>query len=137
MQIIGCSIALGGDDGQIVVREAHNPVSYPELLILKSLHGDENVRDVVMLGEDDRDLDGERQRLLGIYGLAAVTTTFPVQHMPLPEGDPRLAKKAAAAAAAAAKAAKEDPFDGGGSAPPAAGARGSLADALTGGNKKG
>lgn len=95
MQLLSCHIAVAGDDQNIVVREFDTAVTYPELLILKSLHGAENVRHVADAGDVERDNDDERNRLREIYGGEIVKQVFPGDHTPLPEVDRRMRKQTA------------------------------------------
>ena len=90
MQLLSCSIALGGDDHTIVVREYDTAITFPELLVLKALHGGENIRNIKDAGEVERDSDEERQRLLALYGGEVMRQVFPVEHQPLPEHDARM-----------------------------------------------
>jgi hypothetical protein len=77
MQLLSCHIAIAGDDNSIVVRDIDNPVTYPEMLVLKALHGGEHVRHVEDVGEVERDNETERARLNEIYGLDIVRQCFP------------------------------------------------------------
>lgn len=94
MQTLSCAIAVAGDDHSIVRREYDTAVTFPELLILKALHGPENVRDIADAGDVSRDPDDERQRLRSLYGHAIVMQVFPGEHTPLPEYDQRMRRKA-------------------------------------------
>lgn len=97
MQLLSCEIVLGGDDKNTVVRGPSAPVTYPEMLVIAAIHGKEHVRDIRYVGEDDRENAEERDRLARIYGEQVVARVFPGDHVPLPEGDPRLVKRAAKA----------------------------------------
>lgn len=92
MQMLSCHVCVGGDDDNIVVKDHDGAVTFPELLILKALHGDESVRNIVDKGDVERESDEERQRLVGLYGAEIVKQVFPVQHQELPELDRRLRK---------------------------------------------
>lgn len=89
MQLLSCHIAIAGDDNSIVVRDIDNPVTYPEMLVLKVLHGAEHVRHVEAIGEIERDSDEERSRLNELYGVSVVSQTFP-GITSLPEHDPKV-----------------------------------------------
>lgn len=106
-QLLSCLISIGGDDKTIVSRDATDPIPFCELLVLKHLHGRDSVRDIRVVGEDERDPMDERHRLTSIYG-AAVAAALGGEHVPLPTEDPGLAQRAAKAAAEAAKRAAED-----------------------------
>jgi hypothetical protein len=77
MQLLSCHIAIAGDDNSIIVRDTDNPVTYPEMLVLKALHGGEHVRHIEDIGEVERDNEEERARLNEIYGLDIVRQCFP------------------------------------------------------------
>jgi len=100
MQMLSCAIAVGGDDHSIVRREYDTAVTFPELLILKALHGPENVRDIADAGDVARDPDDERERLRSLYGNAIVMQVFPGEHTALPEHDQRMRRKQQAEAKA-------------------------------------
>jgi len=95
MQLLSCSIALGGDDHSVVFREYDTAITFPELLVLKALHGGENIRNIKDAGEVERDSDEERQRLLALYGIEVMKQVFPVEHQPLPEHDARMKRERA------------------------------------------
>lgn len=90
MQLLSCYVAVAGDDQNIVVREYDTAVTYPELLVLKALHGGENVRRVADAGDVERDPHDERERLSSLYGKQIVDHVFPGEHTALPEVDRRL-----------------------------------------------
>ena len=96
MQLMKCHIAVGGDDLNVVVRDHDTAVTYPELLVIKALHGGENVREIEDAGDVDRDPAEERERLSMIYGREIVRQVFPGDHSPLPVQDMRRNKKAQA-----------------------------------------
>jgi hypothetical protein len=112
MQMLSCAIAVGGDDHSIVRREYDTAVTFPELLILKALHGSESVRDIADAGDVSRDPADERERLRSLYGNAIVMQVFPGEHTALPEFDQRMRRKQQAEAKAAeepAEAPAEEP----------------------------
>ena len=92
MQLLSCRVAVAGDDLNVVVREHDTAVTYPELLVLKALHGSESVRDIEDAGDVDRDPTEERERLVMIYGREVVRQVFPGDHQPLPAQDVRRRK---------------------------------------------
>ena len=49
MDWVSVKVALGGDAGNVMVRE-ENPVSWPEVKILQNLHGEANVYDAALSG---------------------------------------------------------------------------------------
>lgn len=95
MQLLSCQVSVAGDDDCIVVKDHDTAVTFPELLVLKALHGEESVRNVAEVGDIERDPEEERQRLQGIYGAEIVRQVFPVMHQALPEADQRMRRAAA------------------------------------------
>lgn len=93
MQLLSCHIAVAGDDANVIVRDHDTAVTYPELLIIKALHGSENVRHVKDAGDVERDSEEERDRLRELYGELIVKQVFPgAEHQGLPEQDNRMRK---------------------------------------------
>lgn len=76
-QLLSALVSLAGDKNNVVSRGADNPITYPELFILRTVHGgDDNVYDLVEIGEtDDRPAAVEKDRLRRIYG-AVVDQVF-------------------------------------------------------------
>jgi hypothetical protein len=76
--IVTCKVQLGGDPGSIVVRGESRPVPYPEIPILRHLHGDTNVFDVEVCGLVPRSAGSvEKNRMATIYGREAVEHVYP------------------------------------------------------------
>lgn len=90
MQLLSCRIAVAGDDLNVVVREYDTAVTYPELLVIKALHGSESVRDIEDAGDVDRSPEEERDRLKSIYGQEIVKQVFPGEYQPVPTQDTRM-----------------------------------------------
>lgn len=88
-QMLECLVALAGDEGNIVHRSTDNPVTYPEMLLLQYIHGDDAVSDVFALGEEERDNQNELERLRTTYKAAAVKDVFPGANPRLPTNDSR------------------------------------------------
>ena len=68
MHFCTAKIALGGDDRNIMTRDRFSPVSWPELDILRFLHGEQSISEVspfVRVNQNGRE---ERARLALIYG---------------------------------------------------------------------
>jgi len=118
-QLLGATVHLGGDRDTTVVRGLDNPVTFPEVLVLRAIHGGEaNVHSLMEVGEVDRDHAAERQRLRERYGAQLVGQVFPGSLAHLPERDETVismkdemdAQKAADEKRAAARARRdEDP----------------------------
>jgi hypothetical protein len=68
MHFCKASIAIGGDSRNIMTRDEFNPVSWPEFDILRLLHGDDAVADVVPFVRVSQTGRDERARLALIYG---------------------------------------------------------------------
>ena len=76
--IVTCKIQVGGDPGTIVVRGKSRPVPYPEIPILKHLHGETNVFDIEVCDLIRRDAGSiEKNRMATIYGQEAVEHVYP------------------------------------------------------------
>lgn len=77
MHMVGCHIELGGDKHTIVVRDAHNPVSWPEVAVLQHLHGEDSVHTFEVVDAVDKPRPSEeKKRLVAKYG-AEVHDVFP------------------------------------------------------------
>jgi hypothetical protein len=68
MHFCTAAIAVGGDTRNVMVRDQFNPISWPELDILRLLHGDESITDVVPFMRVNQQGRDERTRLANIYG---------------------------------------------------------------------
>ena len=77
MDICTAYIALGGDNGSIVVRDRFNPLTWPEIGLLQFLHGETSVFNVKVIGEISRHRNSEKERLAGIYGEIPVGMVYP------------------------------------------------------------
>ena len=60
-----------------VIRDAFNPVSYPEVEILRHIHGDDAVLDVKPIAEVEQSVKEEKERLQLKYGGSVVEDVFP------------------------------------------------------------
>jgi len=75
--LCACKVQVGGDPGTVVAREAHNPVAWPEVAILQSIHGEDSVYDIKPIGLLARSTPMiEKQRLASIYGFEAVDAVY-------------------------------------------------------------
>jgi len=77
MHFVSCKVRLAGNMGMEVVRDAFNPVSYPEVEILRYIHGDDAVLDVKVIGEAEQSARDEKERLSLKYGTSVVETVYP------------------------------------------------------------
>lgn len=82
--VLICDVQLAGDMRNTVHRGVDNPVTYPELLVLKNLHGPENVLNARVVATIERTEESERKRLELIYGAAKIAELFPGAMAPLP-----------------------------------------------------
>jgi hypothetical protein len=83
-QLLACHIALAGDPRSVVPRGKDAPVTYPELAVLQSIHGQDAVTDVYEIGTVERSPREERERLNLRYTKAAVEGVFPGSMTSLP-----------------------------------------------------
>ena len=89
-QLLTCRIALSGDVGNVVVRSASRPITYPELIVLSVLHGESSISSIEDCGEtEERHRDEEFLRLGHIYDEKLIKTLFPGHAINLPERDDR------------------------------------------------
>lgn len=68
MHFCTARVAIGGDMQQIANRDRFSPVSWPELEILKTLHGDDAVLDIQPFVRVPQPPKAERERLVLLYG---------------------------------------------------------------------
>jgi hypothetical protein len=75
--LCSCMIDIAGEGLTVVNRDADNPVAWPEILVLQSLHGDQSVFDIkpVALGPRETQLR-EKDRMMSIYGRDAVEAVY-------------------------------------------------------------
>lgn len=75
--LCACEIDLNNERYTTVTRDATNPVSWPEILLLQAIHGDDAVYDIRPVAIADRPTPAaEKHRLAIIYGNAAVEAVF-------------------------------------------------------------
>lgn len=90
-QVLTGVVNLGGDRDQQAVRGADNPITFPEAMVLRHVHGGvDHVHSLVSinghpLGEERSDAE-ERDRLISLYGAKSVAELFP-GGLPLPQAD--------------------------------------------------
>ena len=76
--IVTCKIQVGGDPGTVVVRGKSRPVPFPEIAVLRHLHGETNVFDVEVCGLVPRSAGSvEKNRMATVYGKDAVEHVYP------------------------------------------------------------
>lgn len=117
-QLLGCEINIGGDRDNTVVRDQFDPVTFPEFLVLRALHGGaDHVHSAVAVGERELNPEAEKERLSLKYGAALIGGLFPGAMAALPLGDQSIptldevnaGNAAANAARAATRAASKKP----------------------------
>lgn len=62
------SIKLAGGHQTIVPRDTFNPVSWPEIEVIRAIHGDDSVVDVKPFVKVEQTTKAEKQRLIEKYG---------------------------------------------------------------------
>jgi hypothetical protein len=68
MHFCTARVLIAGDSGQVVMRDRYSPVSWPELEILKVLHGEDAVLDIQPFVKVPQPPKAERDRLVLLYG---------------------------------------------------------------------
>lgn len=76
MHFCTADIALASDEQQVVSRGPRDPISWPEIDVLRTLHGDAAVRNVKPFVWVDQTAQAEQQRLLMIYGNVVTEKVF-------------------------------------------------------------
>ena len=86
-QQLGCTIAIAGDLLNVVVRGQSRPITLPELVVLRFLHGENAINDIFQVGHtENRKPVEEKNRLIEVYG-AVVDQLFPGYQINLPVED--------------------------------------------------
>ena len=84
MDMCSAMVALHGDKRTIVARGKNNPLSYPEIELIITAHGDRSVTDVKVIQTVDADHDAEIQRLKYKYKNQAFQNCYPGARPRLP-----------------------------------------------------
>lgn len=61
-------VAIAGDDQQVIFRDPFSPISWPEIEVLRQVHGDHAVREVKPFVRVEQSPRDEKERLFLIYG---------------------------------------------------------------------
>ena len=69
MHFCTADIALANDEQQVVHRGPRDPISWPEIEVIRTIHGDEAVRNVKPFVQVEQTAKAEKERLALIYGL--------------------------------------------------------------------
>lgn len=64
MQVCNCTVAIGGEAGMTVGKDL---VTVPEIMVLRAIHGEDAVRNITVVSNEDIESNEERSRLLSIY----------------------------------------------------------------------
>jgi hypothetical protein len=89
-QLLECHVALAGDILNVVHRDEYRPITYPELLVLRYMHGENAITDIYDVGAVERDDEREMERLCLTYSKELVKDRlFPGAGIRLPNGDNR------------------------------------------------
>ncbi len=88
MDHVTCMVLLSNDIQHTVERGAWNPVSFPEVEILRHMHGETAVREIQYLETVKTTTAEEKRRLEGIYGPDIAELVYPgrVPHMEMTVG---------------------------------------------------
>lgn len=76
IQLVSGHVSPAGDQWTEIYRSPHDPLTWPEVLVLRTLHGDDAVRGLRHAGETERTAKDERERLTRLYG-SVVQQVFP------------------------------------------------------------
>ena len=77
MHFVTCTVRLAGDMRNEVVRDAFNPVSYPEVSVLQFIHGDDAVLNIKPIAAVQQSARAEKERLALKYGTDVLEAVFP------------------------------------------------------------
>lgn len=79
MKLYTCKLHVAGDIRSVTIKGERNPVSYPEILVLRAIHGDDAVRDIEPCKDQrpGRSEAGEPGYLAARYGHGLVQQMFP------------------------------------------------------------
>jgi len=74
VHIVSCMIAIGGDIRTVVARE---DITWPEVSMLRFIHGEAAVTDIEVVDEVERTPTAEKARLASIYDPKLVDSLYP------------------------------------------------------------
>lgn len=77
MHFCTAMIALAGDISQLVARGEFNPVSWPEIDVLRHIHGEAAITQVKPFVSVQQTAKDEKARLQLIYGMDVLEEVFP------------------------------------------------------------
>jgi hypothetical protein len=76
MHFCTVQVAISGDIQQVVHRNAMSPVSWPEVEVLRFVHGEDAITEIKPIARIDQGQRDERERLTLIYGREPVEKCF-------------------------------------------------------------
>lgn len=82
MHFCTAKVHIGGDSANVMVRDHFSPLSWPEIAVLRVLHGDESIVDVEPFVSVKQSAKDERQRLAYTYGEDNVQAVWGGKHAP-------------------------------------------------------
>ncbi len=68
MHFCKATIALGEDIRNVAIRDEYSPISWPEMEVIRAMHGDGSVTQIIPFVAVPQSSRAERQRLSLIYG---------------------------------------------------------------------
>jgi hypothetical protein len=77
MHFCSATVRLMGDLRNTVARTPFNPISLPEVEVLRFLHGDDSVIDVKPFASVEQTAKAEKERLQRVYGTDVLEEVFP------------------------------------------------------------
>ncbi len=77
MDLVTAEIMIGGDLRNTVVKGAHNPITVPEIEVLKMVHGENAIKVGDVCGYVKRKARAEKTRLVLIYGKKILEAVYP------------------------------------------------------------
>lgn len=83
-QLLTARIMIAGSKDSVVYRGTHNPLSYPEILLMQYMHGDDAVSEVEEVGTLSMPNNDLLHHLRLTYPLTAVDRCFPGARPNLP-----------------------------------------------------
>lgn len=83
-QLLTARIMLAGDKDSVVYRGAHAPLSYPEILVMQFMHGDDAVSEIEEIGTLSMPNNDLLHHMRQTYPMNAVDRCFPGARPTLP-----------------------------------------------------
>ena len=77
MDWVECEIMIGGDMRMIAYKGPSEPLSIPEIAVLRELHGEDSIRNMKYVKTTESTPGEEKLRLLSKYSADKVNTAYP------------------------------------------------------------